>query len=94
MAGGAVRLAVAGEGIAEVLLTAYRHLLLGEDEPAARGWLRSKSMFGTTACGQPGPVRYLRDCFPRSRPFGRAVLAQSGDNRVRYQLHGRAPSST
>ncbi|OFW13598.1 MAG: hypothetical protein A3F70_14880 [Acidobacteria bacterium RIFCSPLOWO2_12_FULL_67_14] len=90
MAGRPVRLSIAGERIAEIFLTAYRHLLLDpEDEPKANAPAALDiEVWDETACNWGRPIRYLRDCLPRSRPFGRAVLGQSGDSRVLgYQSH-------
>jgi hypothetical protein len=87
LAGRPVQLRVVGAVLAEVLATAYRHLLIPE-QPAGSAVLQI-DLWDEAATLSERPVRYLRDGLDRSWPFGRAVLAESADGRVLgYQSHG------
>jgi hypothetical protein len=88
MAGRPVRLAVAGERLTEILLTAFRHLRLDAAPTGRTPPALEVEIWDASECGRECPIRYLRDSLPRTWPFGRAVLGRSDDGRVlAYQSH-------
>jgi hypothetical protein len=81
-----VALRTAGRELHDRLTRAVSHLspAIGDD-PAEL----TIEIWDGASTGVPLPLRYLRDAFDRSWPFGRSVLAASFDDRViGYQSYG------
>ncbi len=79
LGGRLVSVTIAGRQLARRITAAFSHLAVGEaaGEPELTIQLWDGLETGTAL-----PIRYFRDVFARTWPFGRSVLAASGDEAV------------
>lgn len=80
LAGRLVSVRIAGQKLAERITRAISHLEVGS-EPGRLAQL-SIELWDAEETGVPQPIRYFRDAFDRTWPFGNFVQASSADESV------------
>jgi hypothetical protein len=73
--GRVVAIRIGGSGLAQHITEAFSHLALRDDRDVAPEL--TIDLWDESETGVPRPIRYFRDAFDRSWPFGRSVLASS-----------------